>query len=115
MSTDAIEEAAETIGNYEALDRAVTGVLFWNKNYPEAVQPRLLGQNMRPLVEKVVDAVSEAGFTRVVKFPKREAVAKFLYEQDFPGSDWSSVEPRQQMSYRKHASAIIRFFREKVS
>lgn len=41
----------------EALRLAVGAVLFNASNYPQAVQARLLGQDTRPLTEKVVDAV----------------------------------------------------------
>lgn len=49
----------------EAVDRevlrvAVGGVLFNAMNYPELVQARILGQDTRPLTEKVVDAVLAA-------------------------------------------------------
>lgn len=58
----AIEEANRAVEEYAALDRAIGGVLFNVSNFPEAAQARLLGQNMRPLNEKLADAVLAAGF-----------------------------------------------------
>lgn len=65
--------AARTVGDYEALDRAIGGVLFNVSNFPERAQSRLLGQNMRPLTEKLVDAVQAAGFQRVSVHADRSA------------------------------------------
>jgi hypothetical protein len=66
MSTadDALSEAGKTVEDYAALDRAIGAVLFNASNFPERVQSRLLGQNMRPLNEKLADAVLAAGFRR---------------------------------------------------
>ena len=44
----------------EALLVAVGGVLFNAMNYPEPVQARILGQDTRPLTEKVVNAILAA-------------------------------------------------------
>lgn len=46
----------------EALDIAVMTVLTNVMNFPEKVQARLLGQDMRPLGSRVIDAVLDAGF-----------------------------------------------------
>lgn len=63
-SADPLSQAASTVDDYQALDRAIGAVLFNVSNFPERAQARLLGQNMRPLTEKLVDAVKAAGFTR---------------------------------------------------
>lgn len=47
-----------------ALDIAVMTVLTNVMNFPEKVQARLLGQDMRPLGDRVIDAVLDAGFHR---------------------------------------------------
>lgn len=39
---------------------AVGGVLVDASNYPPAVQPRILGQDMGPLIAKTTDAVLDA-------------------------------------------------------
>jgi hypothetical protein len=63
-SQEALQEAGRAVEDYAALDRAIGGVLFNASNFPERVQSRLLGQNMRPLTEKIADAVIAAGFER---------------------------------------------------
>ena len=67
---DALHQAARTVGDYADLDRAIGEVLFNVMNYPEAVQAGMLGQNTRPLTEKLIDAVLAAGYR---KHPKGEA------------------------------------------
>ncbi len=47
-----------------SLDIAVMTVLTNVMNFPEKVQARLLGQDMRPLGGRVIDAVLDAGFHR---------------------------------------------------
>lgn len=47
-----------------SLDIAVMTVLTNVMNFPEKVQARLLGQDMRPLGDRVIDAVLDAGFHR---------------------------------------------------
>lgn len=47
-----------------ALDIAVMTVLTNVMNFPEKVQARLLGQDMRQLGDRVIDAVLDAGFHR---------------------------------------------------
>lgn len=65
--SDSISDAERVVGDYQALDRAIGAVLFNASNFPAAVQSRILGQNMRPLTEKLVDAVQAAGFRRDVE------------------------------------------------
>ena len=43
----------------KSLATAVGGVLFNAMNYPERVQSRMLGQDIRPLTGKVLDAILE--------------------------------------------------------
>lgn len=62
----ALADAARAVGDYDALDRAIGAVLFNVSNFPERAQSRLLGQNMRPLTEKLVDAVLAVGFVRAI-------------------------------------------------
>jgi hypothetical protein len=45
-----------------SLHIAVGAVLVNAANFPEKVQSRLLGQNMRPLIDAVVGSVLDAGF-----------------------------------------------------
>lgn len=54
--------ASASVGDVQRglLRVAVGGVLFNAMNYPEPVQSRILGQDTRPLTEKVVDAVLSA-------------------------------------------------------
>ena len=59
-----IQEAARTVRDYADLDRAIGEVLFNVNNYPKAVQARMLGENTRPLTEKLVDAVLAAGYRK---------------------------------------------------
>jgi hypothetical protein len=64
---NAMDEAQKAVDDYAALDRAIGEVLFNVSNFPPAAQSRLLGQNMRPLNEKLADAVLAAGFTRAAE------------------------------------------------
>lgn len=50
--------------DYEALRIAVGRVVRDVMNFPQAVQARLLGQDMSPLRDALVDSVVEAGFSR---------------------------------------------------
>lgn len=43
-----------------AVHNAVGGVLCNASNYPHTIQPRVLGQDMGPLIAKTVDAVMAA-------------------------------------------------------
>lgn len=61
---NALDDAAKAVDDYAALDRAIGAVLFNVSNFPDRAQTRLLGQDMRPLTEKLVDAVQAAGFAR---------------------------------------------------
>lgn len=63
-SAQAEDDARRVVDDYAALDRAIGAVLFNASNFPDKVQTRILGQNMRPLTEKLVDAVLAAGFHR---------------------------------------------------
>jgi hypothetical protein len=47
----------------EKLRIAVSNVLCNASNFPDGVGVRVLGRDMRPLIEKVMDAVIAAGFT----------------------------------------------------
>jgi hypothetical protein len=71
----AMDAAQKAVDDYAALDRAIGGVLFNVSNFPERAQARLLGQNMRPLTEKLVDAVQAAGFIRATPGENREEQA----------------------------------------
>jgi hypothetical protein len=51
-----------TGGERHTLEVAVGRVLVNATNFPEKVQARLLGQNMRPLIDAVVGSVLDAGF-----------------------------------------------------
>lgn len=48
----------------EALDIAVSSVLWNASNYPRRAQPGILGGDILPLCDKVTDAVIAAGFRR---------------------------------------------------
>jgi hypothetical protein len=91
MSTadEALDEAGKTVEDYAALDRAIGSVLFNVSNFPERAQARLLGQNMRPLNEKLADAILAAGFRRPSPPTDKqlEAAAKALWvaQQDVAG------------------------------
>lgn len=50
-----------TAGDRAAVSLAVGAVLFNVRNFPPAVQTRLLGQDMDPLRKQLTDAVLEAG------------------------------------------------------
>lgn len=63
-TADPVDDAASTVGDYQTLDRAIGAVLFNVSNFPERAQTRLMGANMRPLTEKLIDAVQAAGFRR---------------------------------------------------
>lgn len=79
-TADALAAAAQTVDDYAALDRAIGSVLFNVSNFPAPAQARLLGQNMRPLTEKLVDAVLAAGFHRQgFTEAQVDAAAKAMY------------------------------------
>lgn len=48
---------------YSALNATIAEVLFHVTNFPESAQIHLLGQDMGPLRERLVNAVWNAGFT----------------------------------------------------
>lgn len=50
----------ETRGTRDAIDIAIGEVLFNARNFPERVQPYILGQDMAPLRKKLVAAVINA-------------------------------------------------------
>ena len=54
----------EAMTEHEDLDRAVMGVVANVSNFPEKVQARLLGQNMRPLGDRIIEAVLAAGYRK---------------------------------------------------
>jgi hypothetical protein len=62
IPTDAFEDAEIAREEDHLLRGALVNVLSNASNYPEKVQPRLLGQDMGPLIEKVADAIVAAGY-----------------------------------------------------
>ncbi len=58
------QENTPTTDEREALITAVQAVTWNASNYPENVQPHILGQNVVPLTVKIADAVQAAGFRR---------------------------------------------------
>jgi hypothetical protein len=48
--------------NRDELNGAIASVLTNAFNYPEKMQVRMLGQNMKPLIERVRDAILAAGY-----------------------------------------------------
>lgn len=55
-------EEEAILAEWAALNTAIGEVLFYVSNFPETAQTRLLGQDMSPLRDKLVDAVWQAGF-----------------------------------------------------
>lgn len=51
------------LAEYSVLNATIAEVLFHVTNFPESAQTHLLGQDMGPLRERLVNAVWNAGFT----------------------------------------------------
>lgn len=106
-----------------ALDIAVMTVLTNVMNFPEKVQARLLGQDMRPLGDRVIDAVLDAGFHRTPAPAPVDALCEhdaaliesLADEVDLPGSIATWDYSREQVAgYRDAERDIEAWLRERA-
>jgi len=51
----------------EEIEAAIRSVLWNASNYPKKVQPSVLGQDIRPLVEKAADAILASPLLRRIR------------------------------------------------
>lgn len=82
-----------------ALESAVGSVLFNAMNFPERVQARLLGQDMKPLNEKLTDAILAAGFRRQGEVTDREidAAARAYAGDELSDEEWAFLETQPEI------------------
>jgi len=77
----------------EALRAAIGGVLVNATNYPDRVAPRILGEDMGPLIDRTVDALLAAGFGDVTTVAAERDAARAAMAAAFavtfnPTLDW---------------------------
>lgn len=107
---DGYEDGCKASADRELLTTAVQSVLFNNSNYPEAAQVPMLGRDIRPLTEKVVEAILAAKSAVPTPVADREtlgvlpslegltAALRWLAEFEGVREDWYAEEAPRIMA-----------------